>query len=113
MSILAAIRLRCPACGKGALYRSFLEVNATCTVCDFPLKSHDAADGPAYVVMSLMSVFIVTAALLVEFAYDPPVWLHLLLWIPLTFGGSLLLLRYVKALFIAIQYRHNAEEFKP
>ena len=116
MSILAAIKrglkLRCPVCDKGPLYRSFLAVNVQCTQCHFPLKQHDAADGPAYVVMVFMSIFVITSALWLEFTYNPPAWLHVILWIPITLGGSLLLLRYVKSLFIAIQYHYNPEGFK-
>ena len=115
MSILEAtkrgLQLRCPACGKGSLYQAFLTVNAQCSQCKFPLKEHDAADGPAYVVMVFMSISIIISALYVEFTYNPPTWVHIVLWIPLTFGGSLLLLRYVKSLFIAIQYHYNAEGF--
>jgi uncharacterized protein (DUF983 family) len=116
MSILEAtkrgLRLRCPACGKGSLYQAFLTVDAKCKACTFPLKEHDAADGPAYVVMVFMSIFVITSALWLEFTYNPPAWLHVILWIPITLGGSLLLLRYVKSLFIAHQYHYNAEGFR-
>lgn len=116
MSIWAVIKrglcLRCPSCGKGKVYKGFLSVNDSCGSCGLALKKHDAADGPAYVVMSLMAIKITVLALWLEFAVEPPMWLHALLWIPLTIGGSLILLRFTKAVFIAIQYHYNAREFQ-
>ena len=38
-----------------------------------------------------------------------PIWLHLILWIPLAVGLSLWLLRVLKALLIALQYRNKAK----
>lgn len=116
MSISAVIkrglRLRCPACGKGKLYSGFLQVADSCSHCGLELKKHDAADGPAYVVMSLMSIKVVVLALILEFTAEPPVWLHILIWVPFTILGSLILLRFTKSLFIAIQYHHKIGNLK-
>jgi uncharacterized protein (DUF983 family) len=55
--------------------------------------------------------FIVTGgALTVEILYEPPYWVHALLWIPLAVGLSLLILRPLKALLIALQYADKAAE---
>lgn len=116
MSILATIkrglRLRCPACWNGKLYSGFLKVQESCSHCSLPLKEHDAADGPAYVVMSVMSIKVVVLALILEFTMNPPVWLHIITWIPFTIIGSLILLRFTKSLFIAIQYHHKIGNLK-
>ncbi len=44
----------------------------------------------------------------VEFRFEPPWWLHVLIWGPLTFGGAVLMLRLLKALLIAQQYTHRS-----
>jgi hypothetical protein len=49
-------------------------------------------------------------ALWMEVTYNPPVWLHFVLWLPLTIGLCLWLLRVLKALLIALQYRNNARQ---
>jgi uncharacterized protein (DUF983 family) len=55
--------------------------------------------------------FIVTGgALAVEILYEPPYWVHALLWIPLAIGLPLLILRPLKALLIALQYTNKAAE---
>jgi uncharacterized protein (DUF983 family) len=37
-------------------------------------------------------------------------WLHMVLWPPLILGGSLGLLRPMKGVLIALQYRHKASD---
>jgi uncharacterized protein (DUF983 family) len=48
--------------------------------------------------------------LAVEALYSPPLWVHAVLWIPLILITTLLPLRPVKGLLIALQYHHRAEE---
>jgi len=40
--------------------------------------------------------------------FSPPLWLHMVLWAPLILGGGLLMLRPLKGLMIAIQYRFRS-----
>jgi uncharacterized protein (DUF983 family) len=42
--------------------------------------------------------------------YSPPIWVHILLFAPLTIVLSLLTLRWCKGILIALQYRNNARE---
>ena len=50
------------------------------------------------------------SALAVEIIYAPPYWVHALLWGPLILITTLLPLRPVKGLLIALQYHHKAAE---
>jgi len=52
------------------------------------------------------------AALLVEVFYQPPYWLHAVVWGALALILPLLLLRSFKGVLIALQFRHKAEEGK-
>jgi uncharacterized protein (DUF983 family) len=58
--------------------------------------------------MMIVGFIVVGLALVVEFTLHPPYWVHALLWIPLVLGLSLGLLRPLKGLLIAQQYRHSA-----
>src|SRR5580698_5402620 len=49
---------------------------------------------------------VVGAALIVEALYQPPFWLHALLWLPLILITTIGPLRPMKALMIALQYHH-------
>lgn len=103
---------KCPACGRGGLYGGLLKVVDNCKVCGFELKNHDAADGPAFFSMFLTSVIVVILVALVELTIRPPLWLHLAIWAPFTLCLSVLLLRVVKSWLIAMQYKHNVNQFR-
>jgi uncharacterized protein (DUF983 family) len=100
----------CPRCGQGALFSGFLKVAPRCEHCDLDFQFADSADGPAFFVMSFAGFVVVAAALVVEVIYQPPYWLHAMLWIPLILAVTLLPLRPAKGLLIALQYHHKAEE---
>ena len=54
---------------------------------------------------------VVALALLTEVRYQPPIWLHLVLWLPLTVVLVLGLMRPFKATLIALQYKHRRHDF--
>ena len=58
----------------------------------------------------LIGFLVVGLALWLEVNYGPPLWLHLLLWIPLTVVLSLVALRLIKGVLITLQYRNKAAE---
>jgi uncharacterized protein (DUF983 family) len=101
---------RCPRCGQGALFVGFLTVAPQCENCGQDFAFVDSADGPAFFVMSFAGFVVVAAALVVEVLYQPPFWLHALLWIPLVLAVTLLPLRPAKGLLIALQFHHQAAE---
>jgi len=100
---------RCPRCGRGRLFRGFLEVADRCEVCDLDLRSHDSGDGPAVFIILILGFVVVGLALWLELTFAPPLWVHLVLWFPLILGGSIGLLRPFKATLIALQYRHQVQ----
>jgi uncharacterized protein (DUF983 family) len=101
---------RCPRCGKGALFAGFLTVAPRCDNCGLDFAFADSADGPAFFVMSFAGFVVVLAALVVEVAYQPPYWVHALLWVPLILAMTLLPLRPAKGLLIGLQFHHKAAE---
>ncbi len=58
----------------------------------------------------LVGFVVVGLVLFVELSFQPPIWLHLLLWLPLTVVLAAAVLRPLKGLMIALQFRHKAEE---
>lgn len=110
-SLLRTVLLaRCPRCGEGRLFAGWLTVAPTCTVCGQDLKRADTGDGPAVFVILIVGAVVVTAALVTEVKLSPPYWVHAVLWVPSVIGLSLVLLRPVKALAVALQWKHNAAE---
>jgi uncharacterized protein (DUF983 family) len=109
-SILTGLAGRCPGCRKGKLFSGFLGLRKHCDACELDYAFADAGDGPAIFVILLSGFVVVGAALIVEVAYQPPFWLHALLWGPLILIVTLLPLRLIKGLLIALQYHHRAAE---
>jgi uncharacterized protein (DUF983 family) len=108
--ITRGLACRCPRCGKGKLFTGFLSMRPRCEVCGLDYSFVDAADGPAFFVMFISGFLVVFAALAVEVLYSPPYWVHALLWLPLILITTLVPLRPMKGLLIALQYHHKAAE---
>ena len=109
-AILRGLRGRCPRCGEGTLYRGFINLKPACEKCGLDFGFADAGDGPAVFAILIGGFIVVFAALGVEFAYQPPYWLHALLWLPLILLVTLGPLRPIKGVLIALQYHHKAQE---
>jgi uncharacterized protein (DUF983 family) len=109
-AVSTGLRGRCPRCGRGHLFKGFLSLKPRCGVCGLDYAFADSGDGPAFFVMSLVGFIVVALAMWVEFAYEPPLWVHMALWAPLTIVLSLALVRPFKGVLIALQFQHRAEE---
>src|SRR5215831_5769643 len=101
---------RCPRCGKGKLFKGFLSLAPRCDRCGLDYSFADSADGPAFFVTFISGFIVVFAALAVEVLYSPPFWVHAALWLPLIVITTLLPLRPIKGILIALQYHHSAAE---
>jgi uncharacterized protein (DUF983 family) len=108
--VRAGIACACPRCGQGKLFDGLIKVRPECRSCGLDYSFADAGDGPAVFVILIIGFIVVGLALWMEVNYGPPFWVHFILWIPLTIGLSLWLLRVLKALLIALQFRHNARQ---
>ena len=109
-SLRVGLRCRCPRCGRGKLFAGYLDVAASCAVCGLDLSREGAGDGPAVLVVLVVGIVVVGLALMAEIAISPPMWLHLVVWVPIILGLSLWLLRPFKATLIALQFKHKAGE---
>ncbi len=104
----AGLAGKCPRCGKGELFRAFLTVRDACPACGLDLRGHDAGDGPAVFVILGLGALIVPLVLWLEFSYEPPLWLHAVIWIPVILVATLVPLRLIKGVLVAQQYRHRS-----
>lgn len=109
--VAAGLACRCPRCGRGPLYSGFLTVAETCKSCGLALHRHDSGDGPAVFIILILGAVVVAMALWVEARFAPPYWLHLVLWPPVILGGALAMLRPLKGVLIALQYRHRGHDY--
>ncbi len=108
--IKLGFRGRCPRCGIGRIYAKFLKVNDACRNCGLILSEHDAGDGAVVPAMLIIGTIVVGLALWVEFTYEPAVWVHVVLWGPLSLGLTAWILPRLKGIGIALQHKNRTTE---
>jgi uncharacterized protein (DUF983 family) len=109
-ALQAGLTCRCPRCGKGPLFTKLLSLRERCESCGLSYAFIDTGDGPAVFAIFVLGFLILGGALWVEFTFDPPVWVHIVLWGLLTPLIAVVLLRFLKALLIALQFQNKAEQ---
>ena len=90
------------------MFSGFLTVAPKCEVCGLDFSFADSGDGPAVFVTLIAGFLVLGAALAVDMAYEPPLWVYAVVFLPLTIGVCLGLLRPSKGLLIASQYKNKA-----
>jgi uncharacterized protein (DUF983 family) len=108
--VSTGVRGSCPRCGRGRLFAGYLTVADKCDACGLDYGFAETDDGAAWFVMLIAGAVAVGAALFVEVAWQPAYWIHALVAIPAAVGLPLALLRPIKGVLIAQQFRTKAEE---
>ncbi|UFN49807.1 DUF983 domain-containing protein [Roseomonas sp. OT10] len=96
---------RCPVCGEGRVFQGYLTVVPECSVCHAPLGSLRADDAPPYFTIFLVGHLLVPVVFWVERNWEPPMWVHMAVWLPLFAIASTLLLRPVKGATVGLMLR--------
>ena len=106
----ASLGCRCPRCGQGALFTKVLVLNKRCSVCGLDLAEMDVGDAMAVPLIIVVGAIAVGAAFWVEFHYNPPLWVHALIWPALVIPLTILMMRPAKAFLVVQQYRTQVRE---
>lgn len=109
-AVTTGLACKCPRCGQGELFSGFLNLHKTCSTCELDYEKADSADGPAVFMIFIVGFFAVLVVFISRFTFDAPAWLSLTLGFITTAGLILVLMRPLKAMMIALQYRHKASE---
>lgn len=100
----------CPRCGAKTLFAGMARFAPTCGNCGLDFGSFNVGDGPAAFLTLILGTIVTAAAIGLELTLHPPLWLHMLIWIPVTAAGVVLSLRGAKGALIAAEYRNAARE---
>lgn len=106
----AGLLCRCPRCGKGPLFVKILNMPEKCSSCGLDYKFVDTGDGPSVFAIFILGFFSMGAAMIAEFKFGVPWWGHVILLGIVMPILAVLLLRFLKATLIALQYKNKAEE---
>lgn len=112
-ALVAGLKCVCPRCGNGPLFSgplNPLNLRDRCEQCQLDYKFVDTGDGPAVFGIFILGFLCVGGALVAEFKFGVPWWMHIILWGIFTPVFAVFLLRFLKATLIALQFRNKAEE---
>lgn len=102
---------KCPSCGQGKLFSSFVKTVERCGHCDEELHHHRADDLPAYLVLVIVGHIVVGSFMGVEATSTLAMWQHLAIWVPLTIVSSIALLQPVKGSVVGLQWANYMHGF--
>ena len=100
--LMRGLSLRCPNCGKGRLFRSFIKVEAQCSVCNADNSIYPSDDAPPYLSLVITGHVIIPLYMWIERDFSPALWLQAAIWLPLTALMAIFLLPYMKGGVIGI-----------
>ena len=100
----------CPRCGERTLFAGPIKFAATCRACDLDFSKFNVGDGPAAFLTMIVGALVVVLALTLQLSVEPPWWVHVLLWVPLTTLGMIGGLRLAKGALMWSEYKQKAGE---
>jgi uncharacterized protein (DUF983 family) len=109
----AALFGLCPRCGAKTLFSGWAAFAPRCRACGLEFHKFNVGDGPAAFLTMIVGTLVVILAVSLQLAAEPPWWVHVLLWVPLTTAGVIFGLRVAKAALLWSEYRQKTGEAGP
>jgi uncharacterized protein (DUF983 family) len=106
----AALRGLCPRCGAPGLFRGAVSFFPRCATCHLDFAAFNVGDGPAAFLIMIVGALVTIGAVTLQLKAEPPFWLHILIWVPVTAGLVVGLLRIAKGALLALEYKNRAKE---
>ncbi|VAV90125.1 Uncharacterized protein DUF983 associated with cytochrome c oxidase? [hydrothermal vent metagenome] len=106
----AALFGLCPDCGQKTLFAGLTRFADKCRACGLDYSSYNVGDGPAAFLTLIVGGLMLALALIVELNFHPPIWVHFILWFPLTIAAVIGSLRISKAALLISEHRNQAHE---
>ena len=92
------------------MFTGLLTLKPACSDCGLDLTQSDTGDAGAVGLIMVLGAIVVILAFWVEFRFEPPLWVHAILWPSITLPLAILLMRPMKAALVALQFRHRSTE---
>ncbi|MDR6834867.1 uncharacterized protein (DUF983 family) [Sphingopyxis sp. BE122] len=87
-----------------------MKFQAHCRACGLDYGRYNVGDGPAAFLTLIIGALLVVLALSLDAAIQPPLWVHVLLWVPLTAAAVVYGLRVAKGALLASEHQRQAAE---
>jgi len=108
--VTATLTCRCPRCGKGTLFSGLIQLRPACAACGLDFSKMDVGDGFVVPILMVLGFAVVGGAIWFDFTFNPPLWVHALIWPPVTVIMAVLMTRYLKSFFAVQQYHVRRAE---
>ena len=108
----AALFGLCPDCGAKTLFDGPVKFRATCDECGLEYGRYNVGDGPAAFLTLIIGALLIAIALTLDAVVRPPLWVHVILWVPLTAAAVVYGLRVGKGALLASEHQRQAAEGK-
>jgi uncharacterized protein (DUF983 family) len=106
-AILRAVCMRCPNCGKGSLFASYLKQVVSCSICDERFGHIRADDGPPWLTVLIVGHLVLPIIFTTGAHSAWPQWLSSCVWVSVSCVLMYLILPRAKGLFIGILWKNN------
>ena len=107
------LRLRCPHCGEGQMFRAYLKVNDECPACGEELHHHRADDAPPYLTITIVGHIVIALLMVVDAKYPAMnMAIHMVVWSVLAIVLSVWMLPHIKGALIAYQWALKMHGFE-
>ena len=97
-------------CGARSLFDGPTKFAPRCRICGLDFARFNVGDGPAAFITLIVGAAVTGLAIWLELSWQPPFWVHVVLWVPLTTFAVIAGLRYGKSRLLAAEYRRKAGE---
>ncbi len=106
----AALFGLCPKCGAKTMFAGTARFADRCGKCGLDFNSFNVGDGPAALLTMVIGALVIFLAIMVDAAFRPQFWVHVIIWVPFTVAITVLCLRVAKGALLALEYRNHAGE---
>ena len=100
----------CPRCRAKTLFDGVISFAPRCRGCGLDYSTFNVGDGAAAFLTLIIGAVVSALAIWLQLRFEPPFWVHVVLWVPLTTFAVLAGLRYGKSKLLAAEYRRKAGE---
>lgn len=101
---------KCPVCGKGKLFKSYLKVANACAVCGTDFSKANPGDGPVVVVIMLAGLVACSGLAVSLLSWNWPALLILSVWPAVAILVCLTVMPMLKGVMVASQIKNQVRD---
>ncbi len=108
--VQAALSGLCPRCAEPTLFEAPARIALTCSACGLDFTALERGARLAGLMTVLIAALLATIAIFADIVLQPPFWLQLAFWAPVTVGTVIFALRLYKTALLYARYEKRAGE---